>query len=314
MLDAARPFIASLGWLYFPAALVLVFAMARWRGSARVLAGLALAGLSTLAYARFIEPRMLTVQTHDIALERCFTAPGAIRVALFSDTHISPFRYAVPISQIVERVNAADADAVMIAGDFASYLPPEAFDEAYAAFAGFDAPAYAVLGNHDHGLPGPDIAAPLTLALEKFGVAVIDDRSVDLAPLGADAELVGVSDLWEKRQDLTLFDEPAGRPRIALTHNPETMFEIAETKRPDLMLAGHTHGGQIYIPFFTCPFTGMCAPAREGLKRMDGGAVFVTTGTGQSVLPLRFMVPPRIDVLDIRWKACGEGAGDEDGR
>lgn len=309
-LEIVKVAINYASYLYFLAAPLAVWGAVKSKGFARYAAALVFAGLTCLAYARFVEPRMLVAAETDIELAGCFPEAGAARLAVFSDTHIGPFRYSIPIARLAERVKAAAPDAVLIAGDFVSYLPEKDFDEAFAPLGKVGAPVYAVLGNHDLGLPGPDVAAPLAASLTRIGVTMIDDESVELEGEGYVFELVGVSDLWAENQKLSLFDTPAAGPRLALTHNPETMLEIAPAKRPDLLVAGHTHGGQIYLPLITCPFTGMCAVGRRGLRDVENGAVFITTGTGQSMLPMRFLVPPRIDVLNLSWRACDVRAGD----
>ena len=303
-LEVAKVVINYASYLYFLAAPLAVWIAVKRKDFVRYAAALAFAGLTCLAYARFLEPRMLMIAETDIELAGCFPEAGEARLAVFSDTHIGPFRYSIPIEHIAGRVKAAAPDAVMIAGDFVSYLPEKDFDEAFAPLANIGAPVYAVLGNHDLGLPGPNVAEPLAASLTRSGVAMIDDKSVGVEGEGYAVELVGVSDLWAENQKLSLFDAPAAGPRLALTHNPETMLEIEPEKRPDLLIAGHTHGGQIYLPLITCPFTGMCAVGRRGLHDVENGAVFITTGTGQSMLPMRFLVPPRIDVLNVTYNKC----------
>lgn len=292
--------------IYFPAAIFLLWLTVRARRFLRVGAATVFIAITLIAYGRFIEPRLLFTVGHDIALKGCFAEAGAMRVAVFSDTHIGPFRYSVPIERIVRRVNAARPDFVLIAGDFVSYLPAKRFDGAFAAFGDIEAPVYAVLGNHDLGLPGPDVAAPLRESLDRIGVAMMDNHAVDISGDGFDIELVGMSDLWARGQKIELFDAPPTKPRLALAHNPETMNIISMKHRPDLLIAGHTHGGQIYLPFLTCHLTFACRVVRYGVRELEDGAVFVTSGTGQSMLPMRFAVPPRIDILNISYESCAE--------
>lgn len=309
LFEFARIVIPYLSILYFPAAILLLWMMMKRRGVLRLGAACVFAALTLIAYGRFIEPRLLVTEEHEIVLKRCFPNAGAVRLAVFSDLHLSPYRYAVPVERIVSSVNAANPDLVLIPGDFVSYLPPEKFDETFAALGDIEAPVYAVLGNHDLGLPGPDIAAPLRDSLERLGVSMMDDRAVGISGDGFDIELVGVSDLWAQNQKLELFSEPAPKARLALTHNPETMEVIPVSQRPDLLIAGHTHGGQINLPFLTCGVTFACRVARYGYREMEGGAVFVTSGTGQSMLPMRFRVPPRIDILNVEYEACPADPG-----
>lgn len=290
------------GWMYFLAAPILAALLLRRRGAERVASGILLAGLSVLAYARFVEPRLLTVKTHDITLDRCFPDGGSVRLAVFSDTHIGIFANAMPIARIMRRVSSLKPDAALIAGDLTYHLSPQHFAARFAAPGAKSVPVYAVLGNHDVGFPGQDVSVPLASALDRADVTVIDNDVQILRGRGGAAEIVGLSDLWQGRQNLSLVAEPSASPRLVLTHNPMTA-EI--TPHADLLIAGHTHGGQIYIPFFTCAVAKTaCRPLRYDEGVVEGRKLFVTSGTGMVGLPMRFMVPPRIDVLNIRWRRC----------
>src|SRR5262249_24297196 len=117
----------------------------------------------------------------------------------------------------------------------------------------------------------------------------------------------GVGDLWEDDQDYerALDDLPEEMPRLLLSHNPDVAEEksfIRSGLRVDLMLSGHTHGGQIWVPGFGTPIV----PSRYGQKYAGGwgggppGPVFVSRGLGLSMLPLRRGVTPEIAVLELR--------------
>ncbi len=293
------------GWLYFPAAALLVSIIAKRRGAARGLAALILLPLTVLAYARFIEPRILVAREHEVTLTRCMAASGSARVAVFSDTHIGLFANAMPVSRIARRVNALRPDLVMIAGDFTYWLAPERFADSFEALGDIEAPVYAVMGNHDVGLPGPDVSSPLTEALKGAGVVTLSDAVAPVETNGAALEIAGLSDLWAEKQDYTLLEKRGGVPRLVLTHNPRTIQRLLPRQSVDLLIAGHTHGGQINIPFVTCALMQFsCSPSRYGFAETERGLLFVTSGTGMVGLPMRFNVPPVIDVLTVRWTAC----------
>ena len=292
-------------YLYFPAAALLLWLVANRHGLARTMTLLVLAALTILAYARFVEPRILLTREHDVALLRCMGAEGSARIAVFSDMHIGVFGNAMPARQIVRAVNAASPDAVLIAGDFTYWLAPEKFETAFGALAGIDAPAFAVTGNHDVGLPGPDVGAPLTQALSAIGLTVLDDGIAAVEISGRTIEIAGLSDLWAENQQLTLLENRGPAPRLVLTHNPATIRTLLPRQSVDLMVAGHTHGGQINLPVVTCAFfPSMCRLSLGGLAETERGPVFVTTGTGMVILPMRFNAAPSIDVLNVKWRAC----------
>lgn len=80
---------------------------------------------------------------------------------------------------------------------------------------------------------------------------------------------------------------------------------MRQGRKTDLLVAGHTHGGQIQLPFITCWWTGLCGKnAAYGLREENDALVFTTSGTGMVGLPMRFRVPPRIDVLNVAYKSC----------
>lgn len=293
-------------WFFFPAAAFLTWVILKRSHTSKVVAAILLAPLCIFAYARFVEPRILLTVEHEASLERCFPKAGSARLAVFSDAHEGLFGNAIPIERIARRVEAADADVVLIAGDFVYFLAPERFDSAFSALSTISAPVFGVLGNHDVGLPGPDVGAPLTHALEADGVRVLDNAIETLALDGGAVEIVGLSDLWQDRQNRRLLENRGDVPRLVLTHNPMTILELRPRESVDLMIAGHTHGGQINIPGLTCViFRSMCLVARYGLAQTRRGQVFVTSGTGMVGLPLRFNTAPRVDVIDLSWRACG---------
>jgi len=266
----------------------------------------------TFLWARFIEPQLLTSKTHKIGLEQCDqsdagNATGEIRIAVVADLHLGLFSNAMPPTRIASAINRGEPDLVLVPGDLTYHLHPEKFASAFAAFRSIRAPVMAVLGNHDVGIPGPDLTVPLQKTLPDLGVTLIDNRSTEFtaddSPIGI--EIIGLSDKWQDRQDLSLLRRPAKKPRIVLTHNPNSIFDL-EPDSFDLLVAGHTHGGQIYIPLLTCALIDIaCSPHRYGLSQYPQGALFITSGTGMVGLPMRLNVPPRIDFLDITIGSCG---------
>ncbi|MEZ5892940.1 MAG: metallophosphoesterase [Parvularculaceae bacterium] len=296
-------------YLYVVAAPLCLWLMARRRGRLRAAAAAFFVAITCLAYGRFVEPRMLLAAEHDVLLASCGAKAGAARIAVISDLHQGIFANAMPIERIARRIDVLNPDFTLIAGDLTYYLDPERFEDVFAPLGAMRAPVFAVLGNHDIGLPGPDLSADLTKALAAGGVAVIDNTTHRLSNSKFDIDLVGLSDLWGEAQDLSLLLKPPSRPRLVLTHNPATVEEFWPGMSADLLIAGHTHGGQIQLPLLTCLVTGVCGDWGYGLREGAGVSIFTTSGTGMSGLPMRFRVPPRIDVLNVRYPACGAAPG-----
>jgi len=264
---------------------------------------LAVMGASLFVYARFVEPRILLVKHSHIVLDQADADGPTIKLALFSDTHFGIFTHMMPMRRLVDRINSEAPDAVMIAGDFLYYLPPDEIPAALAPLADLRAPTFAVLGNHDVGFPGPVYTEELYAALTALGVSMVENRAQPVTLAEQQVIIAGASDLWEQRQDFTFSAELPDVPIFLLTHNPDTAFKVPAGLDYDLMLAGHTHGGQVRIPVLFRKVIPTEHPFDKGLHTMQIGAhtqhIYVTPGTGMVGVPLRFNMPPRIDVLTV---------------
>lgn len=291
-------------WLWFPFAAFCIWNVIRGSARARIVAGLALAVSAVPAYARFIEPQLLFSHAETIVLPGATEASPSIRIALFGDTHIGMFGNAIPIERIVRRINAEGVDAAFLAGDLTYNPDVKDIPEDFAALAQLDVPLYAVLGNHDVGFPGDDLTDALFAALRDTRTIFVHNRAIE-AEIGGQAIIVaGASELWQRRQDFRFSSSlPAGVPVLLLTHNPDTALVVPDSFKYDLMLAGHTHGGQIRIPFLYKHVMPVVGPFDKELHRLPTPAgeqlVYVTTGTGMGGVAMRFLMPPRIDILTI---------------
>lgn len=258
----------------------------------------------------WLEPRALVVRTTTIPLAGWPAEDNDLRVALLGDLHTgSPWNGLDKLRDIVARTNAARPHLVLLLGDYLSGAPggqrlsPEQIG---SVLGGLRAPlgVYAILGNHDYGFNGPRVRG----ALSRAGVTVLEDEAVRLgggsgAP-GADAPfwLVGVTDLERAPHDLlaALAMVSDDAPVIVFMHNPDLFPEIPA--RVTLTLAAHTHGGQVRLPFVGRPIVPSIYGQRYAAGHVveDGRHLFVTTGLGTSIIPVRFLVPPVVDILELR--------------
>lgn len=254
-------------------------------------------------WAFWIEPASLTVAEHALSLPW----PGArsLRVAVLTDLHVgSPFNGMAKLRTIVERTNATKPDVICILGDLmiqgvlgGRFVPPE---QIVIELARLRAPAgvVAVLGNHDGWFDHDRIAH----ALDTSGIRIVEDTAIRVNTPAGPLWVAGISDLWTGRHDLNaaltaVVDNDT--PVLLLTHNPD-VFPIVPD-RVTLTLAGHTHGGQVRFPFAGA----LVVPSRFGQRFAAGHVVeggrhlFVATGVGTSILPVRFRVPPTVTVITL---------------
>lgn len=272
------------------------------RGLKRAAVVVAVVGAGLAGWAFVIEPGRLVVREETLRLPG-WTGP-ALTVALLSDLHVgAPFVDEEAIARLRAEVDARRPDVILLAGDllvghqpFAREVGP---DEAAKTLAGWQAPlgVYAVLGNHDWWVDGDGT----TRALQRAGLRVLENEAVRLDRPGGAVFLVGLADLWTRTPDAAkaLANVPLGVPVVAFTHNPDVFPALPA--RFSVVLAGHTHGGQVALPLLGRPVVPSKYRQRyaRGLVVEDGRHLFVTTGVGTSVLPVRFGVPPEVVLLTL---------------
>jgi uncharacterized protein len=255
-----------------------------------------------LFWAFFIEPNRLVVREETIELENWPRELDGFRIAVLSDIHAgASFIDDKKLQTIVERTNQLQPELIVILGDYMTRedIQPEAFGP---FLKNFSAPlgTYSVLGNHDWWYNGNRVRA----GLEQNGIKVLENEVAQLQTRGTSLWLVGLSDLWTRPQSIseTVNMVPQGQPLIALTHNPD-IFPMLPQRVP-LLLAGHTHGGQVRFPFIGT----VVQASRHGDRYVRGHVfennhhLFVTSGIGTSIMPVRFGVTPEIVLLTLRSK------------
>jgi uncharacterized protein len=238
---------------------------------------------------RFIEPALIVERT--TVLDLGFQA----RVALISDYHVGLYNAPAFLERLVDRLNAMPLDVVLIAGDHLS-KPDRPLRELLAPLARLRHPTFSVPGNHDESAPGPPVVDELRQALIALGVTPLEYRHV----VRERFTLVGLGDHFVAKDGIQpLLAAPADKPRIVLMHNPDSAMALPAGSAA-LALAGHTHGGQIRIPLLYRHAIPCRYPFDRGLHTFSPVPTFVTSGLGQTGLPMRFLNPPVIDVLEIR--------------
>lgn len=277
----------------------------RWRKIFRIAILVILVSIAaSAAWAFFIEPDRLVVHYAAITIDAWPPELSGMRIAMIGDLHTDT-RYIneTKLQRIVDLTNAQHPDLVVLLGDYihggrnnSELVAPEVTAK---YLKNLQAPlgVYGVLGNHDWWYNGERVRE----VFESEGIPILEDEVKELNWHGKSFWLAGLADLWTRPQHVgpTIAKVPAGSTIIALTHNPDIFPDLPQSV--PLLLAAHTHGGQVNIPLVGTPIV----PSRFGSKYTaghifeDNHHLFVTTGIGTSIMRVRFRVPPEIVILTI---------------
>jgi predicted MPP superfamily phosphohydrolase len=278
----------------------VALAVAYFAGVATDTALAAGVALSTVGGALSLRQRP-RVRTHEIQIAGLPDAFDGYRIAQISDLHCGPFASGRRVAGWVDAVNRLRPDAIAVTGDLI-VSGPDFVSVVASALGGLRAGGggvFASMGNHDYFGDGE----ALVTALERAGLTVLRNRGVVLRRDGGALYLAGVDDTWTKRDDLerTLADRPAGVPVVLLAHDP-VLFPQAAARGVDLVLSGHTHGGQVAIPLLArrLNLARLITPFTNGLYRSGGSMLYVNRGLGTTGPPVRIAVAPEIAVLVLR--------------
>jgi predicted MPP superfamily phosphohydrolase len=254
--------------------------------------------LSQAARAALTEPFRLTIEHHQIHLRRLPRALDGFRIVQLSDIHHSPFTSREQIERAVATANQLQPDIIALTGDYVSkertYAAPcaELLGNLRARHG-----VYAVLGNHDHWTD----AALITDLFRAEGITVLVNQGMRFEKNGAAFWLAGVDDTMVGLEDLplALAGSSADEFKLLLAHNPIILRRAARAG-VDLVLSGHTHGGQISLRSERNASGRSRRRTLKGLAREDETQIYVTRGLGTVVLPVRFGCPPEVSLLELR--------------
>jgi predicted MPP superfamily phosphohydrolase len=225
------------------------------------------------------------------------------RIAMISDIHSGPYMDYRDIAPYVDRINRLRPDAIVLPGDFVQNRNEE-IEPVCDIFRKFEAPygVYGSTGNHDYFADADHIARELGNA----GVTMLRNSHAKIDVKGEELALIGLDDVRSGHPFDALFRQAVeglkpGTPNVLLCHKPYYLEEASEWG-VDLMVSGHTHGGQIVLARV---FGTVITPAAlisgyvEGLYRLDRTQLYVTRGIGTVGLPVRINCPPEITILTL---------------
>ncbi len=314
----AQPVIIVFGILYLlllDCELIFLFFMLKgswltsWRG--KFIPAYALANallLLLLAYAFYVEPLWVDVTQHDITLAKLPANAPPLKVALISDIHME--RWTRRETDVLQKLETIQPDMIIIAGDHINvdHYEPEAYQDLNRFFAELHAPfgVYAVAGWIDY--------YNLNEVLQGTQVKLIDDDYLTVNIRGITLNLVGIR-LHGSRVDAPTLQQVDGNlpannvPKFLLYHTPDLAPKAAELGY-DFYFAGHTHGGQIALPFFGAVFTASEYGRKyaAGMYNLGGPAqtrMYVTRGIGMEGINTpraRLFARPEISILNFKGK------------
>jgi predicted MPP superfamily phosphohydrolase len=254
--------------------------------------------LSEAARSALTEPYRLTIEHHQIYLKRLPPAFDGFRIVQLSDIHHSPFTSRVQIERAVDTANRLQPDIVALTGDYISkerrYAAPcaELLGKLRARHG-----VFAVLGNHDHWTD----AALITDLFRAERMTVLVNQGMRFELKGAAFWLAGVDDTMVGLEDLplALAGSREDELKLLLAHNPIILRRAARAG-VDLVLSGHTHGGQVSLRSERSVAGRPRRRLLRGLAHQGETQIYVTRGLGTVVLPVRFGCPPEVSLLELR--------------
>lgn len=261
-------------------------------------AGVGAAALGA-GWARLVEPNWPTLERVELTLPRLPAALDGLQVVQLSDFHISQYTTQGDIVRSVEMALRQRPDLILLTGDFVWRQSTELAPLLVEPLSMLTAPlgVYAVLGNHDHW-EGPELVAAL---LAQAGITLLTNEAVRL-PTDAPLWVVGLDDVWERKQDLrkALADVPEEECKLLMVHEPDFADRVAAFP-VDLQLSGHSHGGQVSLPLLgplVLPYLAQKYPA--GLYRVGQLLVYTNRGIGVIYPPVRFNCRPEVTLFTLR--------------
>lgn len=261
----------------------------------------ALVPLAVLCYGSYVEPRLLKIRRYALG-----TGGRTLKIAFISDVHVGPYKGSRWVEKLARRTNALAPDVTLLGGDFL-------FDEAKYApllepFKDLRAPlgVYAILGNHDEWKASKEAHAWFAAS----GIPLLENHSVRVQKDGADIVIAGADDDWYGDTRLEAAFEGI-RPEdvaVVMLHNPDLVPPAAKMLKgrpsPTVFVSGHTHGGQIRLPFI-----GPVPPLPHHLGRkydrgifeFEGMPLVIGAGAGESGPRARLFCPPEIVLVTMRY-------------
>jgi predicted MPP superfamily phosphohydrolase len=257
------------------------------------------------AYAHWVEPfwpRYPEIPVKIAGLPQSF---DGFRIAQLTDMHAgrAPLGY---LTSVVNRVQSLKPDAVLVTGDMIHHTPFW-IDPISRLLATLTMPVITSFGNHEFGVSrdpmepkDSELAEQMQASLINHGIPVLRNKSMKIDHADGRLWFVGLDDLWFGHFDpVAAFDGvPKNEPVICLSHNPDTA-PLLDPYHPRLILSGHTHGGQIRLPFYGAMRLNVANPQYDmGMFQLPNSQLYVSTGIG-FIMRMRFNCRPEVPVFKL---------------
>jgi uncharacterized protein len=253
---------------------------------------------SSSVYAHKIEPNWFEITQHDIALPQLDPLFNGYRIVQISDLHAGDGTNRSQLENVVAVVNAQSPDLVVITGDHITRIPKRHLEllDTLAQLHPRDR-VISVLGNHDVA----NNPAPLRKVLDQAGVMLLENTIYTLNRQGASLHIAGVGDVFfgQAKLDQVLAQLPTTGAAIMLAHEPDFADQTAATGKFGLQLSGHSHGGQIRIPFLSGYVPLLAEKYPRGKYQVGKMIQYTNRGIGISKLYARFNCRPEISVFNL---------------
>jgi predicted MPP superfamily phosphohydrolase len=251
------------------------------------------------AYGVAYERHQIERITRDVAVRGLPQALDGLRIGMITDVHHSAVVSAEDISRAVAMLKDAAPDIIVLGGDYISffdrnYIAPVA--ELLSPLAAAPQGSFAVLGNHDDEKEMP-------AALASRGFSVLKDQRTALTIRGERLDLAGIRFWSRSPSEVANVLRGTGGTTILLAHDPRRLTE-ASALDVQLVLSGHTHGGQIVVPGIGA-LAGRKFPVLSGYAMKENTAIFVSRGVGTVYVPIRLNCPPDVAILTLRTEVRG---------
>ncbi|MBI3960884.1 MAG: metallophosphoesterase [Chloroflexi bacterium] len=266
--------------------------------------GLALSGAAGYGYARLLEPNWVEVVEQSLSIPNLPEHLNGRRIAQLSDIHLGQYTGPEKLLSAVDRVNRLTPDLVFLTGDYVTRTAHQS-EALVEPLRGLDAPAYAILGNHDLWTDRTTVSN----FLAETRVRLLVNRGEEALP---GLFVAGVDDIWSGRPDIraALDGAPPGAVSLLLAHEPDFFDRVVRADVPvAVQFSGHSHGGQVRIPSATPDGAGLWTRAPVlprygerypiGLYRVGARQVYTNRGLGVWPLPFRFNCRPEITLFTL---------------